>query len=100
MARDECRRAEGLLTAKNGGHTVAGLKTISSRALKRGHPEDRLSPGQSLLVKKSGVRQFELRRVDTPRRSHRAGLEEAMREVPNKGGPRTDVAAWCAEDYL
>jgi len=76
------------------------MKTISSRRHKRSRPEDTLSPGETLLVEKPGGRQLELRRVDAPRRSRLAGLAEAMREVPNKGGPRTDVAAWCAEEEL
>lgn len=76
------------------------MKTVSARKLKREQPEDDLSPGQSLRITKHGGRVFELHRVDSPQRSHLAGLDEARREVPNKGGKPTDVAKWCAEDDL
>jgi len=75
------------------------MKTISRRTLKRSQPEAALAPGETPLVKQAG-KPFELGRLEAPRRSHLAGLEEAMREVPNQGGKPTNVAAWCAEDDL
>jgi hypothetical protein len=71
------------------------MKSISFRKLKRETPEDRLSPGESLTVRKHHGKVFELKRVDAPPRSRLAGLREAMQEVPNAGGKPTDVAAWC-----
>lgn len=81
-------------------HTVSAVKTITARTLKRETPEDRLSPGESLQIRKQGGRVFELKRVDAPRRSRQAGWAEAVEEVPNRGGKRTDVATWCAKDGL
>jgi len=76
------------------------MKTISSRTLKRGTPEDALGPGEALLVKKSHGRLFEVRRVDAPKRSRLQGLKEVMREVPNRSTKKTDVVRWCQEDGL
>ena len=76
------------------------MKSVTIRALKRGTPEDRLSPGESLTVRKSHGRVFELKRVDAPKLSRMDGLREAMKEVPNPGGKKTDVAAWCQEEDL
>ena len=76
------------------------MKPISFRKLKRGTPEDRLSPGECLTVKKLHGKVFELKRVDAPPRSRLAGLRQAMKEVPNAGGKQTDVAAWCEEEEL
>jgi hypothetical protein len=76
------------------------MKTITVRTLRRGQPEDTLSPGEALRVTKAGGKTFELRRTDEAPRSRLAGLREAMQEVPNAGGPGTDVAAWCREEDL
>jgi hypothetical protein len=78
------------------------MKTISARTLKRGNPEDRLLPGESLLVKKNGGRVFELKRVDVRKKSMIASMKEVMREIPNPcaKGKKTDVVRWCEEDGL
>jgi hypothetical protein len=50
-------------------------KTITGRELRRGTPEERLMPGESLIVQKQGGKVFELRRVDVQERSTLKGLD-------------------------
>ncbi len=74
-------------------------KTISGRELRRGTPEERLMPGESITVRKQGGKTFQLKRVDTGQRSVLAGLDELLEEVPNPGAPvRTDLAQKIVED--
>jgi len=77
------------------------MKTISSRTLKRGCPEETLQAGESLQVKKSNGKRFELRRLeDAPRTSFLDGWREVMTEIPNprKGGPKVNVVALLREE--
>ena len=71
-------------------------KTITVRQLKRGTPKDRLAPGEALLVKRPGGKEFLVVR-ETP---NLADLHaEIMREIPLKGpDQKTDLAAWHRED--
>ena len=50
-----------------------------------------LKAAKSAMLKKQG-------RVDAPPRSRLAGLREAMGEVPNPGGRKTNVARWYMEE--
>ena len=74
-------------------------KTISGRELRHGAPEENLSPGESVLIKKRSGKVFELRRVDIERKSFKAELQRIFEEIPITGeAPVTDLSAMIIED--
>jgi hypothetical protein len=62
-----------------------GRKTFTGRQLRRGTPEERLMPGESIIVQKQGGKVFELKRVDVRERSILKGLDQLLRDIPNPG---------------
>ena len=74
-------------------------KTITGRELRRGTPEERLIPGESVIVKKQGGKVFELKRVDVQPPSILAALDKLLEDIPNQGAPvRTNLARIIIED--
>ena len=74
-------------------------KTISGRQLRHGAPEETLSPGESVRVKKRDGKVFELRRVDKGERDILADVDEIMEEIPRTGPAHaTDLARIIIED--
>ena len=74
-------------------------KTITGRELRRSTPEERLMPGESILVRKQGGKAFELKRVDAGEKSILKGLDQVLKDIPNPGKPvRTDLARIITED--
>jgi hypothetical protein len=61
---------------------MADIKTISARSLRREPVEERLSPGEAVRFSKRGGKKFELRRVDTERRSFNAAIDAILKEIP------------------
>lgn len=67
--------------------------------MRQGAPEETLSPGESLLVEKRGGKVFELRRIDSGKRSQMAELDKLLAEIPAEGAPhKTDLARIIIED--
>ena len=62
-------------------------KTISGRELCHGAPEENLSPGESILIEKRGGKVFELRRMDSEKKSILDELDRILREIPDEGPP-------------
>ena len=74
-------------------------KKISGRQLRHGAPEETLSPGEAVLVEKRGGKLFELRRIDSGRKSLTAGLDQLLADMPSVGpAVRTDLARIITED--
>lgn len=74
-------------------------KRISGRALRRGTPEENLTPGESLLVHKQSGKIFELRRLDSGEQSLVRQLDHLFLELPNPGElARTNLARTLVED--
>jgi hypothetical protein len=74
-------------------------KTITGRELRRGTPEERLMPGESVTVKKQGGKVFELKRVDIQPQSILEGLDQLLEDIPTSGEPvRTNLARIIIED--
>jgi hypothetical protein len=74
-------------------------KTITGRELRRGTPEERLLPGESIIVQKQGGKVFELKRVDVREKSILKGLDQLLHDIPNPGKPaRTNLARIIIED--
>ena len=74
-------------------------KRISIRKLRQGAPEEKLSPGESLIIQKRGGKVFELRRVDGRKKSMSAGLDRLLAEMPSTGAPhKADMARIIIED--
>jgi len=74
-------------------------KTISGRQLRHGAPEEALSPGEAIRVKKRDGKLFELRRVDSGGRDILADLDQILAEIPRTGRThRTDLARVVIED--
>ena len=74
-------------------------KTITGRELRRGTPEERLMPGESVIVQKQGGKVFELKRVDVQPQSILKTLNQLLEDIPNAGKPvRTDLARIIIED--
>ena len=74
-------------------------KTITGRELRRGTPEERLIPGESVIVKKQGGKVFELKRVDVQPPSILEALDQLLEDIPNTGEPvRTNLARIIIED--
>lgn len=79
--------------------SMADIKTISGRELRREAVEENLRPGESVqIVKKSG-KAFELRRVDKGPKSLQAAVDQLLVEMPPEG-PRTktNLAKTLIED--
>ena len=78
---------------------TTGPKTITGRQLRRGTPEERLMPGESIIVRKQVGKVFELKRVDVREKSILKGLDQLLRDIPNPGKPRrTNLARTIIED--
>lgn len=74
-------------------------KRIGGRELRRSTPEEKLTPGESLVIHKQGGKVFQLTRVDNGEKSLVNQLEELLRETPNPGKPvQTDLARIIVED--
>ncbi|MBM3883070.1 MAG: hypothetical protein FJ387_25695 [Verrucomicrobia bacterium] len=74
-------------------------KTISGRQLRHGAPEEALSPGEAVRVKKRDGKVFELRRVDSGGRDILAELDQILEEIPTTGPARSiDLARIVIED--
>lgn len=74
-------------------------KTITGRQLRRGTPEENLTPGESVIVRKKGGKIFELRRLDDSERSLTEHLDCLLKETPNPGERvRTNLAQVIMED--
>jgi hypothetical protein len=79
--------------------TLMGTKTISGRQLRHGAPEESLSPGESVRVRKRDGKEFELRRVDSGGRDILSDLDQILGEIPTRGSaPATDLARIIIED--
>jgi hypothetical protein len=78
---------------------LTGNKTISGRQLHHGAPEEALSPGESIRVKKRDGKVFDLRRVDSGGRDILADLDQILEEIPTRNATRTtDLARIIIED--
>jgi hypothetical protein len=74
-------------------------KTITGRELRRRTPEERLMPGESIIVQKQGGKVFELKRVDVQPQSILKALDQLLEDIPNLGeSVRTDLARIIIED--
>ncbi len=74
-------------------------KHLTGRDLRRRTPEENLAPGESVLIKKSRGKLFELRRVDQGAKSMNAGLDGLLAEMPPTGERvRTNLARVIIED--
>jgi hypothetical protein len=74
-------------------------KTITGRQLRRGTPEERLMPGESIIVQKQGGKVFELKRVDVREKSILKDLDQLLQDIPHPGKPeRTNLAQIIIED--
>jgi hypothetical protein len=73
--------------------------TITGRELRRGTPEERLMPGESVTVKKQGGKVFELKRVDVQPQSLLKALDQLLEDIPTPGQlVRTNLARIIIED--
>jgi hypothetical protein len=74
-------------------------KQISGRQLRHGSPEESLSPGESLTVRKRGGKVFQLTRTDSGKRDINAQMEQLFMDIPPKG-PRvkTDLVGALLEE--
>jgi hypothetical protein len=78
---------------------MADIKTISARSLRREPVEERLSPGEAVRFSKRGGKKFELRRVDTERRSMNNAIDKILNEISIGGNlVKTDFAKILSED--
>lgn len=74
-------------------------RQITGRDLRRSTPEETLAPGESIIVKKSRGKVFELRRVDAGLKSMNAGLDRLLAEMPPEGKRlKTNLAHIVIED--
>lgn len=74
-------------------------KRITGRELRHGAPEERLSPGQSLLIEKRGGKRFALTRLDSGPADFNQQMDEIFREIPAKGPRRkTNLARIVLEE--
>ncbi len=74
-------------------------KHISGRQLRHSSPEESLSPGESLIIKKRGGKVFRLTRTDAGVRDINAQMDQLFKEIPPEG-PRvtTDLARLLIEE--
>jgi hypothetical protein len=61
---------------------------ISGRQLRHGSPEESLSPGESLIIKKRGGKVFQLTRTDAGKRDINAPMDQLFKDIPPEE-PRT-----------
>jgi hypothetical protein len=88
-----------LVCTKVSDMSTNGRKTITGRQLRRGTPEERLMPGESIIVQKQGGKVFELKRVDVREKSILKGLDQLLEDIPNPGElARTNLARIIVED--
>jgi hypothetical protein len=74
-------------------------KHITGRELRQGAPEERLLPGESVLVRKRGGKTFELKRVDSGGKSFLEGLDRILADIPASGPRhRTNLAKIIISD--
>ena len=74
-------------------------KHLTGRDLRRGTPEEKLAPGESVLIKKNRGKVFELTRVDAGTKSMNAALDKILAEIPPTGRRvRTNLARAIIED--
>jgi hypothetical protein len=60
-------------------------KTIAGRDLRRGALEERLLPGESVIIEKKSGKLFELKRVDAKPKSIVAAVDRIIEEIPIEG---------------
>jgi hypothetical protein len=65
--------------------SMKAQKTITGRDLRRGAPEERLRPGESVMIKKKNGKLFELKRVDARPKSIAVAVDKIIEEVPIDG---------------
>jgi hypothetical protein len=58
---------------------------ISGRQLRHGSPEESLSPGESLTVRKRGGKVFQLTRTDSGKRDINAQIDLLFKDIPPEG---------------
>jgi hypothetical protein len=68
--------------------SIMAQRHISGRQLRHGSPEESLAPGQSVIIKKRGGKEFRLTRTDTGKRNITAEIDQLFRDIP-PDGPRT-----------
>ncbi|HEY3853698.1 MAG TPA: hypothetical protein VGO67_04815 [Verrucomicrobiae bacterium] len=74
-------------------------KRITGRQLRHGAPEERLSPGQSLVIEKRGGKRFELTRIDAGPVNFDEQMNKIFREIPARGKRlKTDLVQVLLED--
>jgi hypothetical protein len=74
-------------------------KTITGRELRRSTPEERLMPGESIIVRTQDGKVFELKRVDIRAKSSLKGLDQLLEDILHPGKPaRTNLARIIIED--
>ena len=74
-------------------------KHITGRELRQGAPEEKLSRGESILVRKRTGKMFELKRIDNGRKNILGELDRILAEIPASGPRhRTNLAKIIIED--
>jgi hypothetical protein len=74
-------------------------KHITGRQLRHESPEESLSPGESVEVRKRGGKVFELRRIDAGGKDILEGLDNLLLEMPAAGPAcRVDLSKIIVED--
>ena len=82
-----------LVGTKLSDMSTNAAKTITGRELRRGTPEERLMPGESVIVRKQGGKVFELKRMDAREKSILKELDRLLKDIPDSGQPaRTNLA--------
>jgi len=74
-------------------------KHITGRQLRHGSPEETLSPGESLTIKKRGGKVFQLTRTDSGGEDINAQMDQLFKDIPPEG-PRvkTDLVRVLLQD--
>lgn len=74
-------------------------KRISGRELRHGAPEEKLSPGESIVIEKRGGKRFELTRIDKGAVNFNEQMDRVFREIPAEGKRvKTDLARTLLEE--
>lgn len=74
-------------------------RRITGRQLRHGAPEERLSPGQSLVIEKRGGKRFELTRIDTGPVNFNQQMDQIFKEIPAEGKRfKTNLARTLLEE--
>ena len=78
---------------------MAKTQHITGRQLRHSSPEESLSPGESMTVKKRGGKTFELTRTDPGVKNINERVDRVFQEIPS-AGPRvkTNLAAVILEE--